>query len=64
MTRKDYNALADLLRPHVWKYADNRFATCHVLYPVIRDLIGWLKADNPRFSEERFIDAISRPPEQ
>ena len=57
MTKKDYEMLADIIAYVGDQYWKGRVQADDILPTVVRCIIDQEKVANPRFNEEKFIDA-------
>lgn len=57
MTKKDYDMLADLIAYVGNQYWKGRIPADDVLPILVRCIIDQEKVHNPRFNEDKFIDA-------
>jgi len=54
MTRKDYVAVSDILRPYAEVMAED-------YVEIARDFASYMSRDNPRFDTGRFLEACGIP---
>jgi rhamnogalacturonyl hydrolase YesR len=54
MTRKDYVAVSDILRPYAEVMAED-------YVEIARDFASYMSRDNPRFDTGRFLEACGVP---
>lgn len=59
LTRKDYKAIAKIIRDNRPAESDNDYSNGknHAVSDISKALADYLESDNPRFNRQRFYDA-------